>query len=103
MNERKIVLLVKNRGFHCVCEIEGNITDYAFWVPYWNSRTIRIWGTRGDGAQGGLDLLYNGPTTETVLDAVGPSGYTFVGNIIDCRDVDQDAWRPYLTGEFRNV
>lgn len=90
MEGMQIRILILDRGFVKICycpEPDGHI----FWLPYINSRTIRIWGTTE-----GLGQLINGPTTDTRLDSIVFSGKTPVRSIIDTLDVDQDAWKPYL-------
>lgn len=85
------VILVLERGYIQVCEIEGRAWDYGIWLSYTNARIIRRWGTTQ-----GLAELQNGPTRETVLDAIEASGEVPVRAIIKVINVDQEAWHPHL-------
>lgn len=90
MENLQIRILILDRGYIKVCycpEPEGHI----FWLPCFNARIIRIWGTTR-----GLGELVNGPTLQTKLDDTVPSGKTPVRSIIDTLDVDQNAWIPHL-------
>jgi hypothetical protein len=87
----KIRILVLDRGFVKVCRCPDP-HGYAFWLPYEDGRTIRVWGTTE-----GLGQLVKGPTSMTVLDALVPTGSVPVRAIVDIIDVEQDKWEQRLT------
>ena len=90
-DKRKIMIVVLDRGYVEVCQVPQYPEAYALWMPVWNSRTIRYWGTTE-----GLGELANGPTPETRLDAKVPSGQFPVRAIIKMLDVDQSKWSAHL-------
>ena len=88
--DEKIRILVIDRGFVLVCYCPKP-EQYALWLPIRQSRSIRRWGTTE-----GLGQLCNGPTENTVLDAVVPQESVPIRAILRVIEVEESKWETHL-------
>ena len=87
MKETKVgfAVVVLDRGFVYV----GNVACDTEWCVISNAHNIRIWGT----TEGLGELVRNGPTTKTKLDAVGTVRAPMRA-VISVIDSEADKWNP---------
>ena len=90
-----IRIIVLDRGFVVACRCPTP-QDYALWLPVTDSRTVRRWGTTN-----GLAELCDGPTAETVLDALVPVAtypVRAVLAVLELTEKGRGAWEQALRG-----
>lgn len=94
MSEEKekdpIRILVLDRGFVLVCRCPEPM-EHMFWMEVADSRVIRRWGTTN-----GLAELVNGPTENTILDAICRKETIPVRAVLRVLEVNQAKWENHL-------